>query len=134
MANITEILASNIRYLRKQQGLTQEALAERLGVTYIAVQGWESKRRFPKPELMTSLATVLNVPESRLMQDPETTPRPTLAEALDVVRDELGIEITPVKTHVPAVIPADVAKDLTSLPSSAWDAIRAVIAGVKLNK
>lgn len=112
--------------------MTQEALAERLGVTYIAVQGWESRRRFPKPELMTSLASVLKVSEARLLQDPDVTPKPTLAEALAVVESELGIKITPVRASSADAIPADIRQQLTtSLPSSAWDAIRAILAGVK---
>ena len=40
-------LAENIRAFRKQRGLTQEQLAEVLGVTVGAVHKWE--RSFPCP-------------------------------------------------------------------------------------
>lgn len=40
-------LAENIRGYRKQRGLTQEQLAEALGVTVGAVHKWEAKLSTP---------------------------------------------------------------------------------------
>ena len=39
-----DILAGNISRYRKDMGLTQEALAERLGITFQAVSKWETER------------------------------------------------------------------------------------------
>ena len=36
------ILGKNIAALRKAQGMTQEALAQKLGVTFQAVSKWET--------------------------------------------------------------------------------------------
>ena len=44
---ITETLGSRIRANRLELGLTQADLAERFGVTTLAVRQWESEKRFP---------------------------------------------------------------------------------------
>ena len=49
-------LGENIRTLRKAAGLTQEALAEALGVTTGAVYKWESGRAMPELELLVEIA------------------------------------------------------------------------------
>ncbi len=36
------MIGENIRSYRKKNGLTQEEFAERLGVTYQSVSGWEN--------------------------------------------------------------------------------------------
>ncbi|MGN1015408.1 MAG: helix-turn-helix transcriptional regulator [Faecousia sp.] len=48
-------LGEKIRTLRKQAGLTQEALAEALGVTPGAVYKWESGRAMPELELLVEI-------------------------------------------------------------------------------
>lgn len=48
-------LGENIRELCKQAGLTQEQLAEALGVTTGAVYKWESGRAFPELELLVEI-------------------------------------------------------------------------------
>lgn len=49
-------LGEKIRNLRKEAGLTQEALAEALGVTTGAVYKWESGRAMPELGLLVELA------------------------------------------------------------------------------
>lgn len=121
-----------------QRGLTLEKVGElsHPQLSWATVQRIASGRHIPKKKSIAALASGLDVPEARLLLDPDQVIKPTLAEALAVVRDELGIEITPVhtKADIPADIPADIAKEFPTLPSSAWDAIRAIIVGVKLNK
>lgn len=48
----TYITADTIRTLREQQGLTQRALAEAVGVTDKAVSKWESGRGLPDISLI----------------------------------------------------------------------------------
>lgn len=93
MATIGEVLAGNIKALRSDQKLTQEALSERMGVTVAAVQGWEGQRRWPERPYITRLAKALDVPESRLFQDPDLIPEPSLNQALAVVERETGIKM-----------------------------------------
>ena len=51
------LLGENIRKLRKSQGLTQEQLAEVLGVTPGAVYKWEAKLSVPDINLIIELAS-----------------------------------------------------------------------------
>ena len=51
------ILAKNIYLLRKQKGLTQEQLAEIVGVTYQAVSKWENEKSFPELSIIPLLAS-----------------------------------------------------------------------------
>lgn len=50
-----------IRSLRKSKGLTQEKLAEQVGVDTLAVLRWESDKRLPSADNLLSLAAVLGV-------------------------------------------------------------------------
>jgi len=54
-------LADNIRALRKARGLTQEQLAEALGVTVGAVYKWETGRSAPEVALLMELADLFSV-------------------------------------------------------------------------
>lgn len=63
----TYITADTIRTLREQQGLTQRALAEAVGVTDKAVSKWESGRGLPDISLIESLAAALGVSVAELL-------------------------------------------------------------------
>ena len=54
-------LADNIRAFRKQKGLTQEQLAEALGVTVGAVHKWETRLSAPELGMVTDLADFFDV-------------------------------------------------------------------------
>lgn len=47
MNNTNRILAENIQKYRKRLGMTQEELAEKLGVTFQAVSKWETAKSAP---------------------------------------------------------------------------------------
>lgn len=49
-------IADNIRKLRKEHSMTQEQLAEALGVTVGAVYKWESKQSYPEIKLLVEMA------------------------------------------------------------------------------
>ncbi|MDR0220022.1 MAG: helix-turn-helix domain-containing protein [Lachnospiraceae bacterium] len=50
-----------ISAMRKQNGLTQAELAEKIGVTYKAVSRWETGRGFPDVSILLALSEALNV-------------------------------------------------------------------------
>ena len=60
-------LAENIRGYRKQRGLTQEQLAEALGVTVGAVHKWEANLSIPELNLITELADFFDVSVDALL-------------------------------------------------------------------
>lgn len=80
MASIRECLANNLKALRKAKGLTQEALAEAVGVTGTSIAHIETKRTWPNPDTITSIAVALEVPEEALFR---LTTKPSLVVASD---------------------------------------------------
>ena len=80
-----------IAQLRREQGLTQKELAQRLNVTDKAVSKWETGKGFPDVKLLEPLAQALGVSLVELMQgrrqEAETL---TVAEAGAVVSQAVG--------------------------------------------
>lgn len=54
-------IGERIREKRKELGLTQKQLADKLGVRYQTVQAWELNARNPKPETVKKFAEALDV-------------------------------------------------------------------------
>lgn len=63
-------VAKNLKRLRKQTGLTQEELAEKLHVTRQAVSSWETARTQPDIETLTALAEALGTDVNELIYGP----------------------------------------------------------------
>ena len=61
------MLKENIRNLRKEKGMTQEALAEAMGVTTAAVSKWETGQCVPDVELLLNLADFFEVSVDTLL-------------------------------------------------------------------
>ena len=55
------MIGHNLQKLRKQKGLTQEVLAEAVGVTRQTIAKWEAEESVPDLEMSGMLASVLNV-------------------------------------------------------------------------
>jgi len=62
-----EILAGNIARYRKAIGLTQEVLADKLGITFQAVSKWETGQSVPDTMLLPEIAQILNVSVDKLL-------------------------------------------------------------------
>lgn len=62
-------LGKRIAALRKQRGMTQEALAEALGVSAQAVSKWETDNSCPDISLLPKLAAELGVTVDALLSD-----------------------------------------------------------------
>jgi len=77
--NYAQILSERILSLRKEKGLTQEALAQRLGVSFQAVSKWENEQSCPDIALLPLLADIFEVPVDNLFG--RQTPEPPPAEA-----------------------------------------------------
>ncbi len=69
-------LHENIQQLRRQAGLSQEALAEKLGVSRQAVSKWESGAALPELEKLTEMARLFSVRLDALLglTPPEDSP------------------------------------------------------------
>lgn len=64
-------VGQSLKGLRQACGLTQRALAERLGVSSNYLSMVENGRREPSLDLMTEAARALNVPAACLFWDPD---------------------------------------------------------------
>lgn len=88
-----------IAELRKQQGMTQLELAEKLGVTDKAVSKWERDLSCPDIHSMPNLAEVLGVSVEELMQGKkEAAPANKAVEIMELapkaVAMAMGIAVT----------------------------------------
>ena len=63
----------NIRELREAEKLTQEKLAEKLGVTFQAVSSWERNEYLPETANLKNLAEVFNVSVAAILEDKKGT-------------------------------------------------------------
>jgi len=57
----------NLKKLRLQEGLTQQQLADKLGVTKSVVSYYELQERSPSPEVLTKLASIFHVTTDSLL-------------------------------------------------------------------
>lgn len=55
--------------LRKEKGLSQEALAEKLNTTRQAVSKWENSQGFPETEKLLMIGTIFEVSIDYLLKD-----------------------------------------------------------------
>lgn len=62
-------IGNKLAEARKKQNLTQEQLAERLGVTRQAVSRWESDAAYPETDKIVRMARLLNVSCDYLLRD-----------------------------------------------------------------
>ena len=67
---MTDYFGENVRIYRRQKGLTQEQLAEIIGVDKTAISVYEAGKRLPREDRMARLAEALGIEEARLFTKP----------------------------------------------------------------
>ena len=81
-------IGENIRNFRKKNDLTQEALADRLGVSYQSISRWENGTTYPDLELLPAIAEVLVVTVDELLGMPQIEKEKRAVVAFDELRRE----------------------------------------------
>ena len=81
-------IGENIRNYRKKNDLTQEALADRLGVTYQSVSRWEKGATYPDIELIPAISAILGITVDELLGMPSIEKEKKAKEAFDELRRE----------------------------------------------
>lgn len=81
-------IGENIRNFRKKNDLTQEALADRLGVTYQSISRWENGTTYPDLELIPAISELLSVTVDELFGIPQAEKEKQATEAFDELRRE----------------------------------------------
>lgn len=64
-------IGENIRTLRRAKDMTQEQLADKLGVTYQSVSRWENAQVYPDIELLPAIAEIFEISTDALLGVPE---------------------------------------------------------------
>ncbi len=80
--DIQSNVANNIKKYRKEQGLSQEALAEKLRVTSQAVSKWECMQSIPDIEAMVEMCELMGISLDKLVldKDPEVVIKEVIVE------------------------------------------------------
>ena len=81
-------IGENIRNFRKKNDLTQEELADRLGVTYQSVSRWENGTTYPDLELLPAISELLSVTVDELLGMPQIEKEKRAVETFDELRRE----------------------------------------------
>ncbi len=61
--------ASNVKLLRKEQGLTQDQLAKKLSVGRARIGAWEEQRAWPNIPLLVKISDYFDVDLYRLLTE-----------------------------------------------------------------
>lgn len=56
-----KVFCENLKYIRKDMGLTQKEVAEKLGVVESCYANWEQGRTEPSISMLRNLSIILNV-------------------------------------------------------------------------
>lgn len=81
-------IGENIRNFRKKNDLTQEDLADRLGVTYQSISRWENGTTYPDLELIPAIAEMLGVTVDELLGMPQIEKEKRAVTTFDELRRE----------------------------------------------
>ncbi|MCR5491439.1 MAG: helix-turn-helix domain-containing protein [Bacilli bacterium] len=82
MPATNEIIASNIKDLRKSKGMTQSDLADKLGYTVQAISRWEKAKSLPDPIMLYNLAELFGVEITYFYQENHIEVDPKQEEAI----------------------------------------------------
>lgn len=81
-----------LKAARIKTGLTQQQIADKLGITKSTYCGYETAKRSPDPQRIKQLAKVLHVSADALLDisiEKETSPAPAKAETKEVSADQV---------------------------------------------
>jgi transcriptional regulator with XRE-family HTH domain len=81
-----------LKAARIKTGLTQQQIADKLGITKSTYCGYETAKRSPDPQRIKQLAKVLHVSADALLDisiEKETSPAPAKAETKEVSADQI---------------------------------------------
>lgn len=89
MAVRTEVIGSRLREARIEKGITQEELAERMGISVPTIRHYEANRRTPGTDSLQRIADILGVAPQSLYRCTIACPRDAL-ELLFRLENEYG--------------------------------------------
>lgn len=95
MKDIKKVFAANLYRYRKQAGLTQAELAEKLNYSDKTISKWERAESIPDVTALTNIATVFDITLDDLLSDDEVQEtKSNVVESTDKKKRMLGRNIT----------------------------------------
>jgi transcriptional regulator with XRE-family HTH domain len=114
IAAITMDFPERLATLRKEQGLTQNALAERVGIHVSQLRRYEGNAAQPTLDVIRRLAIALSVSADQLIFDNnERGPSPDLALHLEAIQHLDDDEKTIIRTVIESILLRHQARRLT---------------------
>jgi transcriptional regulator with XRE-family HTH domain len=89
----SRMFGHHMQQIRRSRNLTQEQVAERLGVTYQAVSKWENQVNTPDIALLPEIAALFGVTIDALFSEHAESAPETPAELLAAVKDDDVIRV-----------------------------------------
>ena len=68
MNSIRETFVNNLKYYRKEKGLSQEKLSYLVEKSIAYINQIENKDSWPQPEMVDKIAVILGIPSSKLFE------------------------------------------------------------------
>ena len=93
MNKTTEIFISRLDQARKEKGLTQRELANRVGVTEVSMSRYVNGARVPKGPIVVNIAKALGVSVDYLVGTSSVKKRQTNADRIRNMSDEELVEL-----------------------------------------
>ncbi|MDD7267535.1 MAG: helix-turn-helix transcriptional regulator [Lachnospiraceae bacterium] len=123
-----------IAMLRKEKGLTQEQLAERLGTSQKSISRWENGKTMPDLSLYEPLCEVLDIQVSELLYAKRMTTDEKVKcgeiTSLNLFATKSQLELFSVFTEVLIVVGIIISITLTShLATTVWETVLTLISG-----
>lgn len=87
MQDIKQVLADTVRQSRMKLGLSQEKLAEQLGLDTRTILNIEAGRGNPKFEILYPLITYLKIPADTIFYPSNEIEQPNLQQLLTTLKD-----------------------------------------------
>ena len=69
MNSIRETFVNNLKFYRKQKGISQEKLSYAVGKSIAYINQIENKDTWPQPEMVDKIAVALGIPSSALFEE-----------------------------------------------------------------
>ena len=69
MNSIRETFVNNLKFYRKQKGISQEKLSYAVGKSIAYINQIENKDTWPQPEMVDKIAEALQIPSSALFKE-----------------------------------------------------------------
>lgn len=93
MNNLNEIIANNVKELRKKNGLTQTELAEKLNYSNKAVSRWETGEVIPDVTTLNNICEIFNVPLASIFKENAVEAKKADGRHLPTIGNRLAISL-----------------------------------------